>query len=327
MTDLLIRALLRRAAGDIGGRLSILIFHRVLAAPDPLFPDVPDRARFAEMMCWIARWFNVLALDDAVARLAGGTLPERAAAVTFDDGYADNAEVALPVLQAASLPATFFVSAGFLDGACMWNDHVIEALRRFDAPSIDLSALGLGRVAVGDNRQRRAAIDRTLAAIKHRTPAERQRCVEQVLEAADAAPASGLMMRPEQLRRLVEAGMAVGGHTVTHPILTRLQPQQAQREIAEGKERLEQITGRPVELFAYPNGVPGQDYDATHVALVRRCGFRAAVSTAWGAAARGADPYQLPRFTPWDRGRLRFGLRLAANLRRAPAYLRSDSPD
>ena len=67
-------------------------------------------------------------------------------------------------------------------------------------------------------------------------------------------------------------------------------------------------------LFAYPNGKPGEDYLPRDVALVRELGFDAAVSTAWGASGHGSDPFQLQRFTPWDRTKARFGLRLLRNL-------------
>ena len=124
------------------------------------------------------------------------------------------------------------------------------------------------------------------------------------------------MLTPQQVQRLHAAGMTIGGHTVTHPILTRLETAQARREIVEGRERLEELIGERVDLFAYPCGKPGRDYSPDHVAMVRSCGFKAAVSTAWGSAGRGSDLWQLPRFTPWDRERWRFGLRLAQNLLR-----------
>ncbi len=100
--------------GGIGARLSILIFHRVLSQTDPLFPGEQDIHRFDQVLSWVSRWFNVMALDDAVSRLRAGTLPARAAAITFDDGYADNASNALPVLQRHGMEATFFVATSFL---------------------------------------------------------------------------------------------------------------------------------------------------------------------------------------------------------------------
>ena len=123
-------------------------------------------------------------------------------------------------------------------------------------------------------------------------------------------------MRPEQVRGLRALGMDVGAHTVTHPILTRLSPDTARAEMHDSKQELERILGEPVRLFAYPNGVPEQDYAVEHAKMARECGFDAAVSTAWGAASMRSDRFQLPRFTPWDRARWRYGARLLANFNR-----------
>jgi peptidoglycan/xylan/chitin deacetylase (PgdA/CDA1 family) len=84
-----------------GARLTVLIFHRVLLEPNPLFPGEPDAVRFETQMRWIKTWFNVLPLPEAIQRLRVGGLPARAAAITFDDGYADNFTVALPILRRA----------------------------------------------------------------------------------------------------------------------------------------------------------------------------------------------------------------------------------
>jgi len=107
--------------------------------------------------------------------------------------------------------------------------------------------------------------------------------------------------------------MEIGGHTVDHPILRLLDERQARAEIAGGKRRLEEITGAPVTLFAYPNGKPGQDYGPRDVELVREAGFVAAMSTMAGIADRASDVFQVPRATPWDRSPSRFGARLLVN--------------
>ena len=299
-----------------GGRLSILIFHRVLARPDPLFPDIPDVAEFEKKMLWVRDWFNVVPLARAADMLLNGTLPSRALAITFDDGYADNEELAAPILQRLRMPATFFVSTGFLDGECMWNDRVIEAVRACRSDEIDLGSLGLGRHSLSSAQARRGAIDALLRDIKHMEPEQRQAVCDGVVELSGATAQPRLMMRPEQVRSLRTWGMDVGAHTVTHPILTRVAASAARDEIGLSKERLEQITGNRIDLFAYPNGVPAQDYALEHVSMVKQCGFSAAVSTAWGAASRRSDRFQLPRFTPWDSSRIRYGARLLGNLRR-----------
>ena len=307
-----------RLAFSIAGRsrLSILIFHRVLREADSLLPGEPDAAAFEQRMRWVRGWCEVLPLADAVERLYAGRLPSTALCITFDDGYADNAEVAAPILKKLGLTATFFVSTGFLESGCMFNDRVIEAIRACRSQEIDLSGLGLGRHALEDADQRRNAIDALLAGIKHKLPAERQRAVDEIVQACGGPPAPAPMMRPEQVRMLRAMGMDVGAHTVHHPILTRVGIDEARREIADSKAYLEDLLRSPVTTFAYPNGMPGRDYAAEHVALVRDCGFAAAVSTGWGAASSATDRFQLPRFTPWDRTRTRYAARLLANLRR-----------
>ena len=86
----MLRPLLKwRSPAGPQARLSVLIFHRVMPEPDPLFPDEMHARRFNEVCGWIKSWFNVLPLDQAVARMASGILPARAACITFDDGHTD----------------------------------------------------------------------------------------------------------------------------------------------------------------------------------------------------------------------------------------------
>lgn len=300
-----------------GGRLSVLIFHRVLPEPDPLFPDEMHARRFDTLCGWLAAWFNVVPLDQAVVRLQSGTLPARAACLTFDDGYADNHRIALPILQRHDLTATFFIATGFLDGGRMWNDTIIESLRTCSAPVLDLSSLGLGRHDTGSLDERKAAIASLIEQIKYRPVAQRISITEQLARLARVQPPHDLMMTSEEVKALRQAGMQIGAHTVSHPILARMTDGQARQEIQGSKRFLEQLLGERVGLFAYPNGKPGEDYTPQSVDLVRSLGFDAAVSTQWGTSSGGDDLFQIRRFTPWDRTRLRFGARMLANLRHA----------
>lgn len=301
-----------------GPRLSILIFHRVLPSPDPLFPSEVDAARFEQMMSLVATAFRVLPLAEAVQRLQQQRLPQRALAITFDDGYADNEEIALPILQRHKLPATFFVATGFLDGGRMWNDTVIECIRHTTRPAIDLEALGLQRVPTGTVAERRAAIARIIPPIKYLGLAGRQ-AVLQNLHRACGEPvlSSTLMMRSAQVQSLHAAGMEIGAHTVNHPILTALSDDEARRELQQGRDALQQLTQAPVVTLAYPNGQPGTDYDPRHVLMARQLGFKQAVSTAVGVASASDDVFQLPRFTPWDTALPKWTLRLLLNQRNA----------
>lgn len=295
-------------------RLSILIFHRVLSQRDPLFPDEVDVQRFDQIMRWVAAWFNVLPLEEAVERLKTGALPARAAAITFDDGYADNWTNAVPILKKHGLHATFFIATGFLDGGRMWNDTLIESIRNTGVAQIDLDGSALGPIPLGSVEQKRAALHVLIPAIKHMPASERATAVARVADCCNVTLPDDLMLTSEQLRLLRSSGMGVGAHTVSHPILARLDMREAYREIAESRETLSSLLGDRIGLFAYPNGKLGQDYLPEHAEMVSELGFDAAMSTNWGASNRASDVFQLQRFTPWDSGRNRFGLRFVRNL-------------
>jgi peptidoglycan/xylan/chitin deacetylase (PgdA/CDA1 family) len=99
--------------------------------------------------------------------------------------------------------------------------------------------------------------------------------------------------------------MEIGAHTVNHPILARLASVEAEREIADSKRDLERIIGEPVEVFAYPNGKPDDDYTREHREIVGRAGFTAAVTTAPGCVTDSTDVLQLPRIALWRTTKLR----------------------
>lgn len=299
------------------GRLTILTLHRVLPQADDIFPGEVDAARFREILGWLKDWAHVMPLDEAAERLARGSLPARACVLTFDDGYEDNVSVALPILQEFRMPATFFIATGFLGQGRMWNDRIIEAIRHAPAGALDLSTVTgdeRSRFQIGDASSRRQAIDALLGVIKYRVPDERVQCVAAIETLCGGAHDQALMMGDAGIRQLRAAGMQIGAHTVNHPILATLDAAGMRREIGDSKDYLEAVLREPVRLFAYPNGKPGQDYNADSVAQVKDLGFLAAVSTVWGAARQGDSMFELPRFTPWDTSRFRYRSRIVENL-------------
>jgi peptidoglycan/xylan/chitin deacetylase (PgdA/CDA1 family) len=258
-----------------------------------------------------------LPLDEAAARLKNGTLPARSACITFDDGYADNHDVALPILKKHGLSATFFIATGFLDGGRMWNDSLIEAVRACSAPELDLTSLGLGRYALTTFADRRQAATTLVDQVKYRPLAQRVELCDRIMAMAEVELAGDLMMTSRQVVEVRRAGMQIGAHTISHAVLAGLDEQAARIEVQGSKVTLELLLGERVGLFAYPNGKPGQDYSPATVELVRGLDFDAAVSTEWGTTRHGDDVMQIRRFTPWDQSRGRFGLRMLSNMRRA----------
>lgn len=281
-------------------RLCVLFYHRVLAQPDPLQPDIPHAALFDAQMALLGRVFRVLPLPDAVDLLASRKLPSRAVCVTFDDGYRDNLDIAYPILRRHRLTATFYIASGLLDGGRMFHDTIGEAIRHLDSGTLDLRWLGLGQVGVGDADSRRQLIQRVTQAVKYLPGSQRALACERLVTAAGAAPTEELMLRSEHVRLLARGGMSIGGHTTSHPILTALTMPQARSEIEDNRLQLARLLESPPATFAYPNGKPGEDYSAGHVAMVHAAGYRSAVSTAWGVAGAGTDLLQLPRISAAD---------------------------
>jgi peptidoglycan/xylan/chitin deacetylase (PgdA/CDA1 family) len=309
--------------GGKRGRLTIVMYHRVLEQPDPLSPYTPTVDVFNCHMETLASGFNVLPLSEAIERLVKRSLPPRAACITFDDGYRDNFTVASPVMQRYGLPSTIFVSTGFLDGGRMWNDSVIEAVRNAPGPKLDSQSLELGVHPIATDAERAKTIDNLLEQLKYLPFAQRLARVTELCGLVGANLPNNLMMSTAEVIAARSTNIEIGAHTVNHPILTQIDDQQARNEMAESKARLEQILKEKITLFAYPNGRPDQDYATRHAQMVKDAGFKMAVSTASGAASAGSDLYQLPRYAPWDKLKSRLQVRLLQNIWRPapnPAY-------
>ena len=304
--------------GGSRGSLSVLFFHRVVAERDTLLPDEPTAKEFDQMLAWLQRQFTVIPLSDGVRRLANGTLPPAAAAITFDDGYRDNLEIAAPILKNRGLHTTLFVATGFIDGGIMFNDMVIEAVRSTSLPAIDLPELVNRRLPLSSLEDRRNAIASILPVIKRLPFAERLSRVDKLVAQCGAKLPQDMMMTTSQLREFVGMGFELGAHTDNHPILKVLPDDLALDEITRGRDKLESMINVRVSLFAYPNGRWGKDFDQRHRDMVKACGFEAAFSTEAGTCNSRSDLWNLPRFTPWDRTAMRFHLRMLLNQRVLP---------
>ena len=297
------------------GRLSILIYHRVLPEEDFMRPNEPTIDAFTWQMELISRYFSPLSMTDALDLMEKGQLPNNAICVTFDDGYADNEEYALPVLQKWNVPATVFVSTGFMNGGRMWNDTIIEVLRNSD-DHICLESIGLGSYETITNDQKREAAVDIISRIKYMESSKRANITKLIESTATKKLPVDLMLNNEALLNLVKAGVEIGGHTVNHPILATLSNMEALDEIKQGKKILESIINKRVRYFAYPNGKPHQDYHLDQAEVVKNIGFDAAVTTEWGVSSTLSDKLQLARFTPWDKTPEKFMLRLLLNQRK-----------
>jgi len=291
----------REATARFWPRALILMYHRVGdgAAPDT-YPPVPAAA-FEAQMRLLCRHYRVVPLE-ALADLfaAGRPLREPVASVTFDDGYRDNYTSAFPVLRSYGIPATIFLATGFIGGdRVFWWDAVgimVAAARPGRWSTEEFGTLSTETPA--DRERTRVGI---FQRIKGSPSGDRERLLAALGDALGTGTPQGLgrelILSWEEVREMHEAGISMGAHTVSHPILARVPRDLARGEILGSKEAIERRLGEPVVSFSYPNGKT-EDYGAEAVAAVRDAGFTAAVTTIPGSARKGCSLFELPRVTP-----------------------------
>lgn len=283
------------------GKLAILMFHGVEA--EPLTPScdwVIDSATLQRDLAYVRRSFNVLPLEEALDRLGNGTLPDRAAAITFDDGTCNLLTNAAPVLRELGLPAAVFLATGPMGTSeLLWPDRLWTAFKQTDVTEIDLSAEGMGRCALRTEEERNAVRDRLIQRYKELPDPARLAGVDRVVTALGQQSAA--QGGPFQLLSWAEAReLAADGlvslypHTVTHPILSRCDDDKVDQEITQSCRDVAFHTGGAPTIFAYPNGCV-QDFDERATAVLRRNGVRWALTTTNGFAGADSDPLKLPR--------------------------------
>ncbi len=300
----------------------ILMYHRVATVrPDP-FGLCVSPENFAEQMQVLREHAHPISLRGLTESLQSGRIPERAVAVTFDDGYADNLLDAKPLLVQHDVPATMFITTGYLERPReFWWD---EVERHFLEPGIlpdrlSLSVCGqphewnLANAAQYDDdtcRQFHAwRTEQEPPTVRHDTyfsvwralqlipEDERRRVLDQIQAWAGD---TGAGPRPEyrsvtsdEVRKLAEGGLIeIGAHTVTHPALCEFSAAEQWEEITQSKRHLETLLGAPVTSFAYPFGTCSEPT----IKLVQESGFERACATI-PTAITSSDPnlYELPR--------------------------------
>ncbi len=295
---------LRELAGP--DRLTILTYHRVLplraSLEYPFQGMVMPRDLFEAQMAHLASKHNVVPLADAIRLLAQDRLPGRAVSITFDDGYRDNFDHALPVLRKYGISATFFLVTRAIDGKIrLWWDAVadhVEQLsrssrlsdrRRLDLPPW-MSTL-IGELNAGKSHQQvtRELVDR-LNGLSRKERTEANHALSACAE-AEEEKGSDLMLDWDRVRRMIDAGMHVGAHTLNHAFLDELEEGEIRQEITGSVAALQQETGVTVRLFSFPRGRSGKSAKR----IVHQLGLEAAVTTEPGSNKRGADPFQIKR--------------------------------
>jgi peptidoglycan/xylan/chitin deacetylase (PgdA/CDA1 family) len=253
---------------------------------------------FAEQTRYLAAHYTLVPLSRLADCWRRREIPARLAAITIDDGYRDAYEIAFPILRKHRAPATIFVVTEFVDGtAWLWTDKT-RYLTALAAPQSFEIELGERRLSLELNggASRAAAAGLINAALKPLSEEVRDALIERLasvlkVKAPQRPPSEYSAINWGQAREMADAGVEIGSHTLTHPILTGLSDERLREEVGRSRDRIQTALRRKVETFCYPNG----DYDPRTRREVARAGYELAVTTEVGLNNQQDDLLSLRR--------------------------------
>jgi len=265
--------------------LTVLNYHRI-ADPDgqdaffkPNISATP--AMFDLQLEYLEKNFNIISVNDLISWLDGEKdLPERAALITFDDGYQDNYIHAYPALSRRWLPAVIFLATGYIENnKPFYWDLLAYAMSKTRKDHLSLRFGGTFQWETDEERD--GNIHPLVEALKYLTDDQKLQAVDEVISLLDVPIPNNLFdelfLTWDQVREMAKDGIEMGGHSVNHPILTRVPPKVAANEIVGCKKKIEEATGRHITSFAYPNGQQG-DYNKKLMAFIKKTGYEVAFS-------------------------------------------------
>jgi len=263
------------------GQPRILMYHRFA---EQSVNGKASKESFRKQVAHIARNYHPMTLENLCNLFESGKEPPRnTIVISVDDGYRDFYDIAWPVLQEYSVPATLFATTGFISGDLwLWPDKISWLLERAKRNN---SAFSWGSFRIEKNALLEDSGEiwkRLIEFLLSLPDGEKHQVIASLaatwdLEIPTDAPDEYQACTWDQLREMQKSGIEVGGHTVTHPTLGQVSYGQAGREIRECYIQLEEGLGQAPCSFCYPNGMP-EDFSSSLMRQVEEGGFRCAVA-------------------------------------------------
>jgi peptidoglycan/xylan/chitin deacetylase (PgdA/CDA1 family) len=301
---LLKSGIMRLAARGTQPSAAILMYHSVMEDPrselQTLGGIIHSKEVFSKQMELLAREYVPISLDDLLrAVVEGKSLRPRSVVVTFDDGYSDNHEMAMPILNRVGVPSTFYITVDCVEGGKLpWPSRLRYAF--FTSGEVSWNDINKDWPLTNPGERDSAFLYACDLCAKLAGEAQ-EKFVHQVEDdlAIDPFPSSrNLMMSWDQVRDLAKNGHIVGSHTLTHPNMAYVDAEAAKAELGQSKQRLEAVLGAPVVHFSYPCPALVPHWSESTRTLSRDVGYRTAVTTTGGAVHAGDDPLSLKRVRP-----------------------------
>ena len=271
------------------------MFHRIVETRSPFRPGY-NQSDFDWLCAHLSSNYHVIDLEEFEERREKDQLSPNAVALTFDDGYGDNYDLAFPILSKYRLPATVFVTTGTVDGkSYLWTSKLSWILEHGNIGD-PYGVLGVP-ISLETEHARLTTLRRLTERLKRVGTQEREQTIDKLEHDLGIADYSGLAsdtLTWKQLREMDAQGFRSGAHTVNHTVLSKLTAKELDRELGDSKSELESRLGRPITTFAYPNGLR-TDYDERAIHALIRHGYRSAYTTTYGCNTVASAPFELRR--------------------------------
>ncbi len=285
----------------------ILTYHSVVPDDAPIlsyeYRNCVTQQQFQKQLKFLKRHFKVISLEEAVSLLHSGTLAQRYAVITFDDGYKNNYQYAFPILRQEKIPATFFLTTGLIDkNDCLWTDWITYLLFHSKNSVIELNLPDHHfHFELSDENSRIRASVMLRSFLKMSSSDNLQNVLNQlreqvgeVLPPVQAAPDRYAFLNWQEVKAMDNEGMDIGAHTHNHLLLRMLSDQQVWYELDTSKKLIEEKLGKPCLHFAYPNGGE-KDFNEKHIAALKALQFKAAVTQIPGINYSDENLFRLKR--------------------------------
>jgi peptidoglycan/xylan/chitin deacetylase (PgdA/CDA1 family) len=259
---------------------------------------------FIKQISHIRKHHPVIDLDTLLKGLDGQIeLPRNAVVITFDDGYKDVQQIALPILNKYDMPATLFITTDAIDiGRSLWTNKLYSAISNTSKNSIEFAfpdELQPKYYPLKYSKEKKTTSLSLSGNLKTLSPTLRTQMLSKLFESLEVDssydPCDQLpMLDWDDIRQLQSHNFTIGSHTVSHPILSKCSCEEQRKELAESKNTIENLLGIPCKVLAYPNGQP-DDFTTETMRLAEEVGYEAAFSFFAGVVNPGIDMFRIPR--------------------------------
>ncbi|MBL7930665.1 MAG: polysaccharide deacetylase family protein [Bacteroidia bacterium] len=296
------------------------LFHRISPDRDPLW-DPMDPDLFSKCLRHISENYDVITIED----LPHAKLHEQTATISFDDGYKDNIEVALPILEKYRVKASFYVATDCIDNQTpTWTYYLEHLFKNTQKPelNIDFEYLpeGMRVKQLQDYNSRIAYVKKLKPLLKNLTLAQRREVVLHVSGIYNDVEKPNVMMTWEDLKKLRQLGHQVGSHTKSHTMLGHLSDETRLIEELKGsRDRIFEMLGENPKTISYPNG----SYNQRVTELSKEYGYLSGLAVKQDVYIPGRDSiFEIPRIELYNEPWWKTKLRISNSLERIKKVLR-----